>query len=212
MELTDAQWELLNRWSSLQRPRNDAGGLGATRGKCWKACYGFCLPERNGQNCRATSFRRTRPAIAASHSGCVWARWSRSCAAWPKIVWRAASWIWRRRLLTPPSGGQKKGAVQLVQHAAAKGARGTDCKEKKTTLKCAESSEARQTDARPIPTSRATKCLEGYCCFSCWPRGRSPDCRCWTGRASRFRVVRRPTEHWIVHTDQNHSQGKLLIL
>jgi len=122
MELTDVQWDLLKPLVEPKTPANGGVVRGATLGKWWKACYGFCAPEPNGRNCPKTSFRRTRPAIAASSAGCGRARWSRSCGRWPRICWRAAIGFvgnFHRRLLQQC----EKGAVQWVQHAAAKGPR-----------------------------------------------------------------------------------------
>src|ERR1019366_1421701 len=64
-----------NRWWSRGRHANGAVVRGATLGKWWRACYGFCGRERSGRNCRKTGFRRTNlpsplPALGAGrHAG-----------------------------------------------------------------------------------------------------------------------------------------------
>src|SRR5258708_6841149 len=98
-----------NLWSSPRRHANGGDVHGGTRGKSWRACYGFCAPERNGRSCPRTSFRRTKPAIAASSAGCGKARWSRSCGHWPRICWRAGNWICPRPSSTLPSAVRKRG-------------------------------------------------------------------------------------------------------
>ena len=123
MELTDAQWEVLKPLLAPKTPSKRRGRPWADTRSVFEGVLWILRTGAQWSNYLAIGFRRTRPAIAASSNGCARATLARALRVLAEDLLARGQLDLAETFVDATFAGAKKGAVLLVQHAAAKGPR-----------------------------------------------------------------------------------------
>src|SRR6266852_1502578 len=120
-ELSDAQWKLIE---PILRPKRRTDG----RGRPWQdtraVLNGILWVLGTGAQWRELPQKyppRTKPAIAASSSGCGRASWNASCGYWPRSCMPEENWELEEAFIDASFSGAKKGVLQSGPPGAGKG-------------------------------------------------------------------------------------------